>query len=62
MKAKNTVKTSALRDPERIEEANNEISHELIEEKIKVNLGPLNEQASTLTQLIKSIDPRKLYT
>ena len=49
--AENTVDTSAPRDSERIEEPNNGISHELIEEKIKANLGPLNKQLSTLTQL-----------
>ena len=49
MSAKNTTDIYAPHDPERIEEPNNRISHELMEERIEANLGPLNKQIYTLT-------------
>ena len=50
-----TAGTPASRNPERTEEATNGISPELIEERIKANLGPLNEQISALTQLLNQL-------
>ena len=50
--AEKTNYTSALRDPERIEESTNGIAYELMEERIKANLKLLNKQIYTLTQLL----------
>ena len=38
-----TTDTSASCDLERIEEATNGVLHKLIDERIKANLGPLND-------------------
>ena len=60
MSAENTADTSASREPERIEKPTTGILHEVIEERIKVNFGPLKEQISTLTQpTADSVDARK---
>ena len=48
--AGNAVDTPASRNPKR-----NEISHDLIEERIKANLGPPNEQISVVTQLLNQL-------
>ena len=50
-----TANTCGSRNSERIEETTNEISHELIEEKIKANLEPLKEKIPTLTQLLDQL-------
>ena len=53
--AENTTDTSAPRNPEHIEESNNGLLHQLINERIKANLGPLKEQIPTLTQLLNHL-------
>ena len=53
--AENNANFSQPCNPERTEEPINEISHELIKDRIKANLGLLNEQISTLTQLLHQL-------
>ena len=53
--AENTTDTSTPRNQEGIKKPNKGISHKLIEERIKANLGPLNEQISTLNQLLNQL-------
>ena len=55
MNAENSADTPASHNPKRTEEATNEISHDLTEERIKTNLGALNKQISTLTQLLNQL-------
>ena len=55
MNVEGTADTPASLNPERIEDPNKEISHKLLEERIMVMLGPLNEQISTLTQLLNQL-------
>ena len=55
LSAENTVSTSASSYSEHIDERANKISLELIEERIKAILGPVNEQISTLTQLLNPL-------
>ena len=55
VRAGNAADTSAPRNLERIGEPNNETLHELTEERIKTNLGPLNKQINTLTQLLNRL-------
>ena len=55
MSAENIADTPASRDPERTEEPIKGILHELVEERIKATLGPLNEQRSTLIQLLNQL-------
>ena len=50
--AENIADTPASRNSERIEEATNRILNDVIEERIKTNLRPLNEQIYSLTQLL----------
>ena len=61
MKAENTADAPAARDLERMFKPINGIFPELMEERIKVNLEPLNEQISTLTQLLKQVDQETLH-
>ena len=53
--AETSGNTSAPGNPERIEKPDNEIPHELIKERIMANLGLLNEQIPTLTQLLNQL-------
>ena len=53
--AENTADAPATRNLERAEETVNGVSPDLIEEKIKANIESLNEQLSTLTQLLNQL-------
>ena len=50
-----TTDTPGTRDPETVQELINGVSHDFIEESIKANPEPLNEQLSTLTQLLNQL-------
>ena len=56
MSTKNNAHTSSSRDPERIKEPfpRNPV-HQLIEERMTANLGPLKEQISILIQLLNQL-------
>ena len=54
-RAQNITNVSASSKPEHIGEPTNWIPHHLIEEGTKANLGPLNEQISTLTRLLNQL-------
>ena len=51
----NTAATPTTREPEQAEEPTNGISHDLIKERIRANLNPLNDQISRLTQVLKQL-------
>ena len=53
--AESTADTPASHNPKRTEEATKGTSHELIKERIKVNLRPPNEQIITLTRLLNQL-------
>ena len=55
MNAENTTGASAGRDPENVDETFNGVSPNVIEERIKANLQPLNERISTLIELLNQL-------
>ena len=55
MNVENTANLPAARNPVRAEETVNRVSPDLIEDKIKANLEPENEQLSTLTELVNQL-------
>ena len=62
LSAENTTDTAATRDPEQIEEPRNRISHDLLEEKITGNLGPLIRAKIHVNPTAEPIDPKKFDT
>ena len=57
--AKNTTDAPAARDLEKVDVCIKGVSPDLIEERIKANLEPLNEQISTLIELLNQLIQKK---
>ena len=57
--AENSADAPAALDSDRADERITRVLSDLIEERIKANLEPLNEQFSTLTQLLSQLIQEK---
>ena len=51
----NTIGATEISDAERTDKTMTIVSSDLIEEKVRANLEPLNDQKSTLTQLLNQL-------